>query len=124
MLGSKFVKKLRKPCNASFVGTTFVTAFAEYSAHWAPQVLRPGASERLYRYCASGPVAACPGATAYACSTAPGPDDGMSSIVLEPRCATGTAVLCAQHDKKNWYLRLNSVMHADAIMDRVVSRAL
>lgn len=33
-------------------------------------------------------------------------------------------MLCAQHANENWYLRLGSVMHADAIMVRVVSSAL
>lgn len=85
--------------------------------------MRLGASDRFYRYCAWGPVATCAGAGGHRLCLLEHPDDGMSSILLERRCDTGSTVFCTMYAKQDWHQR-GSVIHADAVMDRIVSNTL
>lgn len=47
----------------------------------------------------------------------------MDSILLERRYEAGSTAYCTQYTKKDRH-QCGSVMHADAIMDRIVSNAL
>ncbi|MGN7251478.1 ATP-binding protein [Arthrobacter sp. SAFR-014] len=58
------------------------------------------------------------------------PDESMRSMLLEllglleRRYDTASTVFCTQYAKKDWHQRLGSVVHADAIMDRIVHNTI
>lgn len=49
---------------------------------------------------------------------------GMLLELFERRYDTVSTVFCAQYQQKDWHARLGSDVHADAITDRVVHRAV
>lgn len=49
---------------------------------------------------------------------------GMLLELFERRYDTVSTVFCTQYQQKDWHARLGSDVHADAIMDRIVHRAI
>jgi len=49
---------------------------------------------------------------------------GMLLELLERRYDSVSTVFCTQYAKKDWHQRLGGDVHADAIMDRIVHRAV
>ncbi len=55
------------------------------------------------------------------------PDDDFRSMLMELtelRCESKSTIFCTQYQQKDWHARLRGGVHADAIMDRIVHRAI